>query len=99
MAGEQTNYFLSPKSATLAVTYDADISSDTTITLNAKTAVLIVTAIGKGVFINWDTAATNSAFKEYVGAGLTQAIVRPDGVTTAHVLNETATGGIVVIEK
>lgn len=95
----QQQYFISPKSATLAVTYDADISSDTTITLNAKTAILILTAVNKGFFLNWDATATTSAFKEYVGAGQTVVLVRPENVLTAHVLQEAATAGIVCIEK
>ncbi len=91
--------YIAPRSATLAVTYDATVSSDTTVTLNAKTAVIIVTAELKGIFMRWDAAATSSAFDEYIPAGGQNIYVRPAGAVEAHFIEEAASAHLIVIEK
>ena len=83
----------------LAVTYDATISSSTTVTLNAKTTVIEVTAIDKGIFMHWGAAATSSAFDEFIAPNTTRTYIVPAGQTSVQFLEETATAKLVVIEK
>lgn len=92
-------YFINPKSATLEETYDATISSSTSLTLNASTVAIEVTAIDKGVFLKWDATAVSTDFDEYIGANQTREYIIPDGVTTANFIEESATAKLVVIEK
>lgn len=98
ITNQQAN-FLNPKSPTLAATYDATINSDTTVTLNAKTAVVIVSAESKGIFMKWDGTASSSSFDEYISPGYTNVYVRPEGVTTAHFVEQAASAVLIVIEK
>lgn len=83
----------------LAVTYDATISSTTTVTLNVATTVIEVTAIDKGIFMKWGAAATSSSFDEFIGANQTRTYIKPAGQTSVQFLEETATAKLVVIEK
>lgn len=95
----QQETFLSPKSATLATTYDSSINTDTVVTLNAKTQILFVSAESKGIFMKWDGTASSSSFDEYISPGYTNVYVRPDGVTTAHFVEQAASAVLIVIEK
>lgn len=99
------DYFTNPKSPTLAVTYDATISSSTTVTFNAATATIEVTALLKGIFMKWGATASSSAFDEFIAPESTRVYVIPiDSTTnakytTAQFIEEAATSHLVVIEK
>lgn len=95
----EPNYYVNPKSATLAATYNATISASTAITLNTKTVAIIVTAIDKGIFLRWNGTVSSSAFDEFIGVGQTRQFIVPGGTTTANFIQESATGKLVVVEK
>lgn len=84
---------------TLAVTYDATISAATTITFNANTTIVSVSAIDKGIFVRFDATVTASAFDEFIPANTTALIVPPVDSVFMTVLEESATAKIVVVEK
>lgn len=90
---------LTPAVTPFAVTYDATISSSTTVTLNAKTTIIEVTAIDKGIFMRWGAAVSSSNFDEFIGAGQTRHYVVPTGQTDVRFIEESATAKLVVIEK
>lgn len=90
---------LVPNSVPLAVTYDTTISAATSITLNAKTTFLEVTAIAYGVFMRYQAGVSSSSFDEFIGAGMTRHYIVPSGVTVVSFIEETAGAAIVVIEK
>lgn len=90
---------LSPRGTAIAVTYDATISSATTVTLNAATTYIEVTAIDKAIFMRYAASVTSSAFDEFIPQNTTRAFVRPVGVTVISVLEEAATAKVVVVEK
>lgn len=83
----------------LAITYDATISASTTVTLNAATRIIEVTAIDKGIFMKWGATASSSAFDEFIGAGATRHYVVPPNQATVQFIEEAATAKLVVIEK
>jgi hypothetical protein len=95
----QQNHFLSPRSASLAVTYDATLSASTAVTLNAKTAIIYVTALLKGIFLRWDGTASSTAFDEFIAPDSTSVFVVPMGAATANFIEEAASAHLVVIEK
>lgn len=84
---------------TLAATYDATISSATTVTFNTATQVICISAIDKGIFVRFDATVTNSAFDEFVPLNTTVLLPRPVSSAFMTVLEEAATAKIVVIEK
>lgn len=84
---------------TLAATYDATISSATTVTFNANTSIIVVSAIDKGIFVRFDATVTSSAFDEFVPLNTKVYLVRPVGSAFMTVIEEAATAKIVVIEK
>ncbi len=90
-------YYTNPKPPTLAVTYDATISSSTAITLNSGTSVIEVTAIDKGIFLKWGATASSSSFDEFIGANQTRQYVIQE--STVQFIEETTTAKLVVIEK
>ncbi len=90
-------YFTNSKSPTLARTYDATISSSTTVTFNSATSIIEVSAIDKGIFMKWGATATSSDFDEFIPANQTRQYVIL--ATTAQFLEEVATAKLVVIEK
>lgn len=98
---ENTNnqYFISPKSASLAVTYDATINNSTAVTLNAATKIILVTSLLKGTFLKWDTTASSTVFDEFIPPETTVAFVVPVGTVTANFIEEAASAHLVVIEK
>ena len=92
-------YFTNPLAPTLVKTYDATISSSTSITLNVGTKYIEVTAIDKGIFMKWAGTAASSAFDEYIGANQTRTYIVPVGTATVQFIEEAATAKLVVIEK
>lgn len=82
----------------LAVTYDATISSATSVTLNASTTSFEVSAIDKGIFLRYAAGASSSAFDAFIPANTTRTFVVQTGVTVISVIEESATAKVVVIE-
>lgn len=88
-----------PAVVALEETYDATISSSTSITLNVNTTYLEVSAIDKGIFMKWGGTAASTDFDEFIPANQTRAFVVPIGQTSVQFIEETATAKLVVIEK
>ncbi len=84
---------------TLVETYDATISSATSITLNAATTSISVSAIDKGIFLKYAAGAASSDFDEFIPANTTIVFARPSDVTVISVIEESTTAKVVVIEK
>lgn len=93
------DYFINPKSPTLAGTYSASISSSTVLALNSGTTSIEVTAIDKGVFLKWGAVASSSLFDEFIGTGQTRQYVVPTAVASVQFIQESATAKLTVIEK
>jgi hypothetical protein len=90
-------FFMNPKAPTLAITYDAIISSSTTVTFNTASEYIEVTAIDKGVFMKWGAAASSSAFDEFIPANTSKIFIIQ--AATAQFIEQAATAILVVIEK
>ena len=88
-----------PKGVPLAITYDATISASTSVTLNASTTYIEVTAIDKGIFLKWGATASSTTFDEFIGANQTRAYIVPVGQTSVQFIEEVATAKLVLIEK
>ena len=82
----------------LAATYDATISGNTAITLNAKTTGIEVSAVAQGIFLRWDGTASSSAFDGYIGPGITKVFMVPRDTVTANFIEQAATANLIVIE-
>lgn len=93
------NYYKNAKSPTLEETYDATISSSTSITLNTATETIEVTAIDKGIFMKWGATASSTDFDEFIAPNTSRVYVVPNGTTTVQFIEESATAKLVVIEK
>jgi hypothetical protein len=89
--------FTNPKAPTLTSTYDASISSSTSITLNTASTTINVSAIDKGIFMKWGATASSSAFDEFIPANQTRTFVILS--TTVQFIEESATAKLIVIEK
>lgn len=87
-----------PLGSPLAVTYDATISSATSITLNAATTLVEVVAIDKGVFVRYAASASSTAYDLFVPVGQARRFKVPSGVTVISVIEEAATGKVSVTE-
>lgn len=92
-------YFTNPNSPTLAITYDATISTSTSVTLNSTTKYIQVTAIDKGIFMKWGATASSTAFDEFIGLNQTREFLVPNGTFSVQFIEETTTAKLVVIEK
>ncbi len=88
-----------PATAALVATYSASISSALDIILNASTTFLEITAIAKGVFVRYRATASSSSFDEFVPQDTTAFFVVPVGVSTVSIIQQAATGAVVVVEK
>jgi len=93
------DYFTNSKAPTLVATYDATISSSTSITLNSGTTYIVASAIDKGIFMKWGATASSVAFDEFIPANTTALYVVPTGQTSVQFIEETATAKLVIIEK
>jgi hypothetical protein len=90
-------YFFNPKAPTLEETYDATVSSSTTITFNTAATYIEVSAIDKGIFMKWGATASSTDFDEFIPANTSKKFVIM--ATTAQFIEESATAKLVVIEK
>lgn len=101
LAREQTGQAiqLTLPSAALARTISSSISSATSITLNAATALIEVTAEDQGIYLRYQAGVSSSNFDEYISAGTTRHYVIPNNVTVVSVIERAATASIIVIEK
>lgn len=91
-----------PSGEAIAVTYDATISASTGVTFSTspKSTEIEVTAIDKGIFMNWGTvAASSTVFDNFIPAGSSKRFVIPSGVLGATFIQEAATAKLVVVEK
>lgn len=82
----------------LAVTYDATISSATSITLNAGTTSFEVLAITQPILLRYAASVSTSAFDAVIAANQSKVFTRPDGVTVISVIEAAATGAVAVLE-
>ncbi len=96
---------LTPSTLALAVTNNGSLSSSATITFNAGTSLIEVSALSQGVFLKWGGTATSSSFDEYIQAGFTRHYFIPINTTTgapyttAQFIQQAASATIIVIEK
>ena len=93
------NYQLPPAIQPLAVTRDTSIDTATTVTLNANTGLLEVTALTSNIFLKYGSGVTSSDFDEFILAGTTRHYAIPQGVTEISVIEESTGGIIILIEK
>lgn len=82
----------------LVATYDATVSSNTAITLNAATTGLEVSTIAQGVFLRWDATASSSAFDGYIAPNSTKVFTVPRGTVTANFIESASAATLIVIE-
>lgn len=87
-----------PVGSPLAKTYDATISSATSVTLNAATTYFEVTAIDKAIFVKYAAGASSSDFDAIVPQNTTRGFAVPSGVTVVSVIEEAATAKVVITE-
>lgn len=92
-------YFTNPKSPTLAITYDATVSTSTTVTFATGTKYIEVTALLKGIFMKWGATASSSAFDEFIAPETSKVFLIPSGTTTAQFIEEAASARLIVVEK
>lgn len=83
----------------LATTYDATISSATSITLNANTTSFEVLAIGNPIFLRFAAGVSTSAFDAVIGTGETKVFFRDPSVTVISVIEAAASAIVAVIER
>lgn len=87
-----------PANVALEETYDATISSSTTLTLNASTTLLEITAIDKPIFYKWGGTASSSDFDGIVSANTSKLVPVPVGQTSIQFIEEAATAKLAVVE-
>jgi len=83
----------------LAVTYDATISSATSIALNASTTSFEVLAIDKPILLRFAASVSTSAFDAVIAADTSKVFYRDPAVTTISVIEASATAIVAVIER
>lgn len=91
--------YLTPAISAVARTVDATISTATSITLNASTTFLEVTATNGSVYLRYSADCSASNFDEFIGEGQTRHYIVPDNVSVISVLEGSSGAGVVVIEK
>lgn len=82
----------------LVATYDATVSGNTAITLNAATTGIEVTAIDKSIFLKWDGTAASNNFDAIIAPNTTKVFSVPRGTVTANFIEQSATAILVCIE-
>lgn len=88
----------------VAVTYDATISGSTTVTFNAVTKQIQVTAVDKAILMKWGATASTSAFDAVISVGYPTTFNIPINpvtgaiYTTAQFIETTTTAILVVCE-
>lgn len=85
-------------STPLAKTYDASVSSSTSVTLNANTTAIEVTAIDKALLMKWGATASTSAFDAVIPANTSKVFSVPRGTTTVQFIEQAASAVLVCIE-
>lgn len=83
----------------LATTYDATISSATSINLNAATTSYEVLAIDKPVLLRFEAGVSTSAFDAVIAANESKIFYRDPAVTTISVIEASATAAVAVLER
>ena len=83
----------------IATTYDATISSATSITLDESTTSFEVLAIDKPVLVRFAADVSTSAFDAVVPANESKVFYRDPAVTTISVIEASATAIVAVIER
>jgi len=83
----------------IARTYDATISSATSINLNEATTSYEVLAIDKPIFLRFAASVSTSAFDAVIPANTSKVFYRDPAVTTISVLEASATAIVAVIER
>ncbi len=83
----------------IAVTYDATISSATSVSLNASTTSFEVLAIDKAILLRFAASVSTSAFDAVIAANTSKVFSRDPAVTTISVIEASATAGVAVIER
>lgn len=83
----------------LATTYDATISSATSVSLNASTTSFEILAITQPVLVRFAASVSTSAFDAVVAANQSKVFYRDPSVTTISVIEAAATGAVAVIER
>jgi len=91
--------YLTPAKSAVARTVDSTISTATSITLNASTTFLEVSATNGGVYLRYSADCSASNFDEFIGEGQTRHYIVPDNVSVISVLEASSGAGVVVIEK
>ncbi len=87
-----------PASVALEKTYDATISSSTSLTLNASTTIIEVTAIDKAICYKWGGTCSTSDFDGIVPSNTSKLIPVPVGQTSIQFIEQTATAILAVVE-
>lgn len=87
-----------PSSTALEETYDATISASTTLTLNAATKLLEITAIDKPIFYKWGGTASSTDFDGIVAQNTSKLVPVPAGQTSIQFIEEAATAKLAVVE-
>ncbi len=88
----------------IVTTYDATVSASTSITLNAATRQILVTAIDKAILLKWGATASTSAFDQVIPANAQVMINRPIDpatgalYTTVQFIEQVATAILIVQE-
>ncbi len=83
----------------LATTFDATISSATSITLNAATTSFEILAVTQPIYVRFAASVSTSAFDAVVGANTSKVFYRDPAVTVISVLEAAATANVAVIER
>ncbi len=83
----------------LATTFDATISSATSIVLNTATTSYEVLAVAQPIYLRFAAGVTTSAFDAVIGANTSKVFYRDPAVTTISVLEAAATANVAVIER
>ncbi len=85
--------------ATLVETYDATISSATSLTLNASTTSFEVLAITQPVLLKYAASVSTSDFDAVVAANQSKVFYRDPAVTVISFIEAAATGAVAIIER
>lgn len=88
-----------PIGATIAETYDATISSATSLALNAATTSYEVLAITQPVLLKFAASVSTSDFDAIIPANQSKIFYRDPSVTTISVIEAAATGAVAIIER
>lgn len=88
-----------PIGATLVETYDATISSATSITLNVATTSYEVLAITQPVLLKFAAGVSTSDFDAVIAANQSKIFWRDPSVTVISVIEAAATANVAVIER